>query len=95
MRSSWLCFVPLFVAVDAIGVMPMFMALTEGLESRRLPRLVFVSVATATVVAPAFLALGTAILKLLGIAIADFMAAGGILLFVISMTDLLTTDRLL
>jgi multiple antibiotic resistance protein len=27
----WLCFVPLLVAVDAIGVLPMFMGLTEGL----------------------------------------------------------------
>jgi multiple antibiotic resistance protein len=27
----WLCFVPLFVAVDALGVLPMFMGLTEGL----------------------------------------------------------------
>ena len=94
MRDFWLCFVPLFIAVDAIGVMPMFMALTEGLEPRKLPRLVLVSVATAAAVALAFLALGTAILKLLGITIADFMVAGGILLFVISMTDLLTTEKL-
>jgi len=34
LRSFWLCFVPLFVAVDAIGVLPMFMSLTEGLELR-------------------------------------------------------------
>ena len=74
--------------------MPMFMALTEGLEPRKLPRLALVSVATAAAVALAFLALGTAILKLLGITIADFMVAGGILLFVISMTDLLTTEKL-
>jgi len=30
MRDFWLCFVPLFVAVDAVGVLPMFMGLTDG-----------------------------------------------------------------
>ena len=31
MNTFWLCFVPLFVAVDAVGVLPMFLSLTDGL----------------------------------------------------------------
>ena len=30
MKSFWLCFVPLFVAFNAIGVLPVFVNLTEG-----------------------------------------------------------------
>ena len=30
MQAFWLCFVPLFVAVDAFGILPLFITLTEG-----------------------------------------------------------------
>lgn len=94
MKTFWLCFVPLFVAVDAIGVLPMFMSLTQDIDSRRVQRIIYQSVITATVVALIFLWAGIAILNLLGITVADFMVAGGILLFVISMSDLLTTEKI-
>ena len=48
---------------------------------------------TAAAVALGFLALGTWILRLLGITVEDFMIAGGILLFVISMSDLLSVEN--
>jgi len=94
MRDFWLCFVPLFVAVDAVGVLPLFMGLTEGIDPRRLPAIIYQSVAIALAVALAFLAVGTAVLRLLGITVADFMVAGGILLFAISMGDLLSAEKL-
>ena len=47
----WLCFVPLFVAVDALGVLPMFMGLTEGLGSLTVRKIVVQSVVTAAIVA--------------------------------------------
>lgn len=93
LRSFWLCFVPLFVAVDAIGVLPMFMSLTEGLESPALRRVIYQSVVTAAVVGVSFLVVGKAILELLGITVGDFMVAGGSLLFVISVSDLLRAEK--
>jgi multiple antibiotic resistance protein len=93
MKAFWLSFVPLFVAVDAIGVLPMFMSLIQGVEPRRIRRVVIQSVITAMAVALTFVAIGTALLNLLGITLADFMIAGGILLFVISMSDLLSTQK--
>ena len=93
MKTFWLCFVPLFVAVDAIGVLPMFMGFTHGMEAVKIRRILYQSVITAAMVALAFLAVGTVILRLLGITVADFMVAGGILLFVISMSDLLSTEK--
>jgi len=56
MKAFWLCFVPLFVAVDALGVLPMFMNLTSGLDDEHRRRTVRQSVATAAAVALAFLA---------------------------------------
>ncbi len=93
LRSFWLCFVPLFVAVDAIGVLPMFMSLTEGMESPALRRIIYQSVVTAAVVGMSFLVFGKAILELLGITVGDFMVAGGSLLFVISVSDLLRAEK--
>ncbi|MBN1848881.1 MAG: MarC family protein [Deltaproteobacteria bacterium] len=93
MKFFWLCFVPLFVAVDAIGVLPMFMGFTQDMDSRRIRGILYQSVFTAIAVALIFLAGGTALLKLLGITVSDFMIAGGILLFVISMSDLLSTEK--
>jgi multiple antibiotic resistance protein len=92
MKSFWLCFVPLFVAVDAIGVLPMFMNLTEDIASQKIPRIIFQSMITALIVALAFIALGTLILNVLGITVADFMIAGGTLLFIISIRDILSAE---
>lgn len=94
MIEFWLCFVTLFVAVDAVGVMPIFLSLTQGMERNSVRQAIYRSVAIATVVALAFLALGTAILHLLGITVADFMVAGGILLFVLAIGDLLSNEKL-
>ena len=93
MKSFWLCFVPLFIAVDAIGVLPMFINFTQDIEHRKIRMVVYQSVITAIIVALIFLFAGKAILNLLGITVADFMIAGGILLFIISMSDMLTADK--
>ncbi len=94
MREFWLCFVPLFVAVDVVGVLPMFINAAAGLSPALTRRLVVQSVATAAAVALLFLAGGPRVMVCLGITVADFTVAGGILLFVLSMSDLLTTDKI-
>ncbi len=93
MEKFWICFVPLFVAVDALGTLPIYMGMVQGLERRRVRRVLAQSLLTAIIVAVSFLALGTGFLQLLGITVADFMVAGGVLLFVIAMADLLSSTR--
>jgi multiple antibiotic resistance protein len=93
MNEFWLCFVPLFVAVDAVGVLPIFLSLTEGLDSARLPRVIAQSIVTASVVGIVFLVSGPALLRFLGIEVSDFMIAGGVLLLAISLSDLLTGEK--
>lgn len=84
-----LTFIPLFVAVDAIGNIPLFVSLVEGLHKREKQKVIADSVATATVVAILFMMAGKLILRTLGITISDFQIAGGSLLFIISVRLLL------
>ncbi len=84
-----LAFIPLFVAVDVLGVIPLFISLTQGLEEHR--RLVLISNATMTAlaVAIAFLVFGKLIFSFLGITVNDFRIGGGIVLMVLAVRDLL------
>ena len=93
MHDFWLCFFPLFVAVDAVGILPLFMHLTEGVDPRAVRRIIVQSMVTALAVALAFLAVGQWVFHYLGITVADFLIAGGILLFTISLTDVITVEK--
>jgi multiple antibiotic resistance protein len=93
MNKFWFCFFPIFMAVNVIGVLPMFMSLTEGLDRPKINRIIVQSVVTATIVAVIFLAVGKVVLDLLGITVSDFMIAGGTLLFIISLDDLMSMER--
>jgi len=84
-----LTFIPIFVAVDAIGNIPLFIGLVEGVNRKQRQKIIVDSVTTATVVAVLFMFIGKAILRFIGITISDFQIAGGILLFVISVRLLL------
>ena len=93
MKSFWLCFVPLFVAVDAIGLLPLFINLTHGMEKKVVRKIILQSMVTALAVALVFIAVGTGIFRLLNISVADFMIAGGTLLFGISVRDILSSEK--
>ncbi|MBW2484289.1 MAG: MarC family protein [Deltaproteobacteria bacterium] len=93
MKVSLLCFVPLFVAVDALGVLPIFISLTDTLPSSQQRRVQVQSPLTASAVGLVFLAVDPTILIALNITVPDFMVAGGILLLVISLNDLLTGEE--
>lgn len=93
MKNFFLCFVPFFVALDAFGVMPIFMGLTNGLSLKHKKKIIFQSLLTASTVAVAFLLGGPLLLELVGVGVSDFMVAGGILLLVLSLSDLLTGEK--
>ena len=83
-RRFLLTFIPIFVAVDAIGNIPLFISITEGLSKKQRHKIVIDSVTTATALAVVFMLAGKWVLRLLNITIADFQIAGGVLLFVIA-----------
>lgn len=93
MENFWLCFVPLFVAVDSLGVMPIFLGLTEDFDSHSRRRIIIQSMLTAFIVGLIFLLVGPAILRLVGVGVADFMVAGGLLLLVVSLVDIVTGEK--
>ncbi len=88
-RNFGLAFIGLFVALDVIGTLPMFTALTQGLGGRMRKRTVERSMSVAFLLAMVFMFLGEAVFHYLGITIADFRIAGGIVLLLISLADLL------
>jgi multiple antibiotic resistance protein len=90
MNEFLLCFIPIFVAVDPVGNLPIFMTLTHGMGRLTLRRVIIQSIATAMIVSLAFLAAGRIILGYLGVTVGDFAIAGGILLFIFSICDLLS-----
>jgi multiple antibiotic resistance protein len=85
----FLAFVPLFVAIDAIGVLPFYLALTDGLTLARRAAFLRQAVLTALVVALLFMVGAKLIFRLLGITEDDFRVAGGLLLLVMSVSDIL------
>jgi multiple antibiotic resistance protein len=93
LRNILLAFIPLFVAVDAIGVLPIFVSLTEGLESKEKNKIIVQSMLTAFLLAVSFILVGKLVFRLLGITIGDFMIAGGALLFCIAIIDLVNPTK--
>ncbi len=89
LEQFWLCFLSLFVAVDAFGTLPIFASLVEGLPPRNVRRVILQSLVTAALVAIAFMAVGNALIAFLGITTSDFLIAGGTVLFIISVSNLL------
>jgi multiple antibiotic resistance protein len=84
-----LTFIPIFVAVDAIGNIPLFVTLVEGTTKEERHKIIMDSTATATIVALLFMLVGKWVFRMIGITIPDFQIAGGILLFVIAVQLLL------
>jgi len=88
LRNILLSFIPIFVAVDAIGVLPILASLTQGLDARQKSRIIAQSMLTAACLAVGFIFLGKFVFKVLGIALGDFMIAGGAILFCLAIIDI-------
>jgi len=95
LKDYFLAFVPIFVAVDALGMLPIFLGLTDGMKREERTRLIRHSTLTALLVAIAFLFVGKLVFHWLGITIDDFLVAGGAILFILSIRDLLSFNKAL
>jgi multiple antibiotic resistance protein len=89
----FLPFIPLFVAFNALGILPIFASLTTEMSEPEQKRVIRQSILTAFLIGIGFLAVGKTVFALLGISISDFQIAGGILLFIISIIDLIFPER--
>jgi multiple antibiotic resistance protein len=76
------------VALDAPGTLPIYVAMTEGLMEHERQRIVRQSILTAFLITIAFTFLGRAVFAALTITVEDFMIAGGIVLLIIAVLDI-------
>ena len=81
--------IALFVVIDPIGNIPLFIAFTKKLEKAEHKTVSKTAIFTAAALLLLFGIAGTQILQLFGITIFSFMIAGGTLLFIIAI-ELLT-----
>lgn len=88
METFLLAFIPLFVAIDPIGTLPLFLGLTEGYSRHEKKVLAGQAVVTALVIGLIFGAAGHYIFSLLGITSSDFKIAGGLLLLIFSVREI-------
>ena len=91
-RPLLLTFIPLFVAVDVIAVVLVYLGIGTPLREAARRRVILEATLTAGAVGLGFLFAGDAILDFLGVTVGDFQIAGGLLLLVLSIHDLLHPD---
>ena len=82
-------FIPLFVAIDPIGLAAIFLSLGQGVPRETRRRIAQQAAWTGGAVALLFLFLGTTIFAALGITVSDFQIAGGLILFLLAARDLM------
>jgi multiple antibiotic resistance protein len=93
LRTFLSTFIPLFVAIDPFGMVPIFLGVSDGIPDERRRRVSFEAVAAAFVICLLFMFLGESLFGFLGIRDYDFRIAGGVLLLVLAVYDLLVPGK--
>ncbi|MDO8426409.1 MAG: MarC family protein [Deltaproteobacteria bacterium] len=88
-----LAFIPLFVAMEPIGIMPIYVSMTRPLAASEKRSVLFYSILTAAAITIAFLLVGRGMFIVLGITISDFQIAGGVILLSIAISDIVHAAR--
>jgi multiple antibiotic resistance protein len=84
-------FIPLFVAIDPIGLAAIFLGLGQNIAPAQRQKIADQATWTGGLVALGFLFLGQSVFRAVGISVSDFQIAGGLILFVIAAKDLLSS----
>ncbi len=84
-------FIPLFVAIDPIGLAAIFLGLGQNVPPERRQKIADQAIWTGGAVALGFLLLGKTIFSALGISVGDFQIAGGLILFILAAKDLISS----
>lgn len=91
-----LAFIPLFVAIDPIGLVAIFSGLGTGVSAESRKHQAMLGIITGLCVAIGFIFLGKIIFNALGITVKDFQVAGGLILLCLAVRELVGfggTDR--
>jgi multiple antibiotic resistance protein len=87
-EKFFLAFIPLFVAIDPIGLVALFMGLGTGGSPKSRKHQAFLGIFTGLLVAIGFIFLGKVVFNALGITVADFQVAGGLILLCLAVREL-------
>jgi multiple antibiotic resistance protein len=93
LKAISLAFVPIFVAMDAVGVLSVYIALTRRLGKPERRKIILESMATSIGMCFGFIFLGKVVFGWLGITSGDFMVAGGIILFILAINGLSSQEK--
>jgi multiple antibiotic resistance protein len=85
--------IALFIIVDPIGDIPIFVSLTENMTDGSRQKVYNTAVIVGLILLLVFAFAGTELLKLFGISLESFEIAGGILLLIISIRILISGTR--
>jgi multiple antibiotic resistance protein len=80
--------VPIFVAMDPIGALPLVFAWTANLDAAERNRQLRDALLTAFTLGLVFILGGHWLLGILGVGVPDFLVAGGLVLLALAITDL-------
>jgi multiple antibiotic resistance protein len=90
LQKFFLAFIPIFVAIDPIGLVAIFTGLSANASPEQRKRQAFLGLVTALCVAIGFIFLGEIIFDALRITDADFQVAGGLILLGLAGRELLS-----
>lgn len=94
LQEFGLTFVPLFVAMDAVGTLPILLPLMQDMKPGERQRVVRLAMFTALGLGLGFVAIGKGIFLFLGIEVADFLVAGGLILLILAVKEI-TAGRMI
>lgn len=86
-------FIPLFVAIDVFAILPIFFTLTADIPRQHRQVIIRDSIVTALIVSLIFVALGEAIFNILGITSDDFKIAGGLILLIFAIFEIIKPEE--
>ena len=92
LEPFFLAFIPLFIAIDIIGLIPIYLSLASNVEQAERRIVERQAVTTALLVGVCFLYLGNLLFRALNITDGDFQIAGGLILLALAGRELLSTD---
>ena len=92
-KVFFLSFIPLFVAIDVLGLIPLFLSLTQSMDQKARNKLTTDASMTAMIASIIFLFGGKMIFNYLGITENDFRVGGGVVLLVIAVVDLINPSE--
>ena len=91
-EKSLLAFIPVFVAIDPVGLIALFMGLAPNATREVRQRQGMLGIITGFAVSIGFIFLGKFIFRALGISVSDFQVAGGLILLGLAGRELIGGD---